>query len=112
MAFLKAWASGDMPGMVKQTQITWRESGHPGNTPEEWLFREYQYRPISGWKITGVTMVGEASADYAVTVMDARQKTERNINIRVICEASAYEPTIRGTWGVNPASAVKGWTIV
>ena len=108
--YMNAWIIQDYKTMKENSQITWKLDGHPQQSAEEWLLREYYPRAISSWKIMKYD-IENCTIVFNVKVSRVINNDQKRISARVICENDKYTPSRNGKWGVNPISCVRKWSI-
>jgi hypothetical protein len=104
--YLASWKAKNWTGMLASTQITWRETT---DDPASRLESQYEIKNLLGAEILGREDAAPAMVDVSVRISYSAGSNVQTIEdtFRVIRETGAYEPDAgRGTWGVNPISAM------
>ena len=104
--FMDAWKRKNWRKLLKYCQVTWVEEGHPNLTPLKWVISWYGSRvvPIS-YEVIDYELKDDTTIDAVINV--TFKTGIKQIKARIICEKGAYEPSIDGTWGVNPISCLR-----
>jgi len=113
--FMKAWKNKNWKKILKYCQITWVKDGHPNQSAVDWLKHSLSHIAPLEWSLKERNVVGEATVDITLTVSmmvdmggyKTKQKVTKTRTARVICELDSYQPSIDGTWGVNPVSCLR-----
>lgn len=109
--FLKMWKDKRWKKLLKYSQITWVECGHPTITAIEWFESWFLGRIPYKWSVIGTKSVGETTVEVImrVTVDDfkSNRKITKRMLMNVICEEDTYTPSLKGKWGVNPVSCLR-----
>jgi hypothetical protein len=104
--YLASWKAKNWTGMLASTQITWRETT---DNATKRLQSQYEIKNLLGAEILGSDDAAHAMVDVSVRItysVGSNVETTED-SFRVIRETGAYEPDAdRGTWGVNPSSAM------
>ena len=103
-AFMQAWQAQDWDKMIEACQLTWRAS--PAGNTETLRLRFGSMVPPASTKIIKINPVGTAVTDVYVAFDHALPLPGAiTMRLRTVCETGPYQPSIDGTWGVNPVSA-------
>ncbi len=100
--FLDAWINCNSVVMRDYCQATWIET-HDKSL--EYIEQLVDRIIIDEWKISHHTVIGGACIDIYAKILNSF--TWNTYRFRLICEKSAYTPSINGRWGVNPISITK-----
>jgi len=100
--FFEAWKKRDWKEMLNYCQITWRNM--PQNTKKR-LFTQFRHKFISA-RVLKIEEISEVTRDITVEIyykdINVRRRMRRKV--RLICELGRMQPSVDGTWGVNPVS--------
>ena len=118
--FLEEYKKQDWKAMLSLCQPTWKAELEE---PEDKLKQILGPFPLVSFKIgaiLAVNLIGLQKKDVAPegSIVDVevdlvregpRSELRQAVLIRVICEKEAYEPSLDGTWSVNPVSIRTRW---
>lgn len=100
--FFEAWEKRTWKEMLKYCQITWRA------TPQDMrkrLFTQFRHKFISA-KILKTEKISDVTRDISVEIYYKDINISRRVRrkVRLICELGHMQPSVDGSWGVNPVS--------
>ena len=103
--FLEAWKRRTWKKMLKYCQITWCTI--PGDRRKR-LSTQFRHKFISA-KILKTEKISDVTRDISVEIyykdINIRRRMIRKV--RLICELGRMQPSVDGTWGVNPTSMIE-----
>lgn len=110
--FLQCWKDQNWIEMLKYVQQTWKsEKTKPMST----LIDYFSHKNIIKIKILDIENINNVMTDINFSIKYALvNKAEPNrtfnekISARLICEKEPYKPDVKGQWGVNPVSILRG----
>jgi hypothetical protein len=111
--FLEAWKAQNWAAMASLTQLTWR-ARHAD--PAVWLEEAYGHKLLAGFEIETSQAISPSASRVSVAVKYKLASSKgfgrsplrtKQIDVMVICESAAYQPTPTGQWGINPISALR-----
>ena len=108
--FLECWKRKQFKKMIDFLQVTWKlEHEKRGTDIKDLLknsffgFKKLIYFEIKTIQTQGIFVDIETIIKYKI-----QEKTfTKKIKPRIICEIGAYQPSEKGTWGVNPIGVLR-----
>ena len=113
--FFNAWKKSDHNLMASLTNKSWLLDGHPLFNADGWINSHLSFLKPMSWEIGEPVRIGEAMMQFPV-----KAKIKQGdgtvapclMNINMLCETGAYNPSLEGTWGVNPVSVMQmNWNV-
>lgn len=114
--FLQAWKDKRWKDMAETCQLSWKAER---KDPVDVLKILYEFVTLHEFSVGGARAVGidddvspmvMADVSTYLKVTFAYDKEKEYLPavgyfiIRAVCETAAYQPSVSGTWGVNPSS--------
>ena len=107
LEIIEVWLSrakrGDWDNMVGLCQLTWL-NGMLRAEAKAIIASYYDYHVIKKWIIGKQIENAPCKQRYLILVETQQDKYVMTPN--VICETAPFTPDIKGTWGINPISAM------
>lgn len=100
--FLACLVDADWTGATEQCQISWRQEAGVGAART--IEQVYKYLGITAFSIEGSPIKASAVMVDVPVALQTETRGVVDCLARVICEKGPYQPSRRGTWGVNPKS--------
>ena len=103
--FLARWQTQSWKAMARSAQITWLSNNE---SPHEWLEASFGFRELLSFEIVDEKTISAVVSDVTVNVRYRMGDNEQDasMTLRLICEVAPYSPSVDGTWGVNPKTAM------
>lgn len=120
--FLQAWKDHRWNDMAEVCQLSWKAER---KNPVDVLKVLYEFVTLHEFSVGGSRVVGmdddvapkvmaDVSTYLRVTFAYDKEKehlpTIGYFTIRTVCETAPYQPSVSGTWGVNPSSVRRAET--
>jgi len=103
--FLEAWEKRNWKMMARYCQISW-SAMYPDM--EKKLFNQFRHKFISA-KILKIEKISDVTSDISVEIyykdINIRRRIRRKV--RLIRELGPMQPSVDGTYGVNPTSMIR-----
>ena len=106
-SFMYDWQNRLYALMSDNSNLSWRDGGHPSHTAVGWIIGNFTHLQLHKWTIKDEpNREGEAMVSFHIDAEINRHHAVLKVN--VLCEISPYHPDEKkGTWGVNPVSATQ-----
>jgi len=103
--FFEAWEKRNWKAMLKHCQISWRTLL---SDAEKTLYFQFRNKLLSA-KILKTEKVSDVTRDISVEIYYKDINIKRRIRrkARLICETTPMQPSVDGTYGVNPTSMIR-----
>lgn len=99
--FFSHIAKKDWDAAFKCTTLTWQSNHKP-----IWIVDWFEHKAIKYLDLIAIVIVSPVMVDIKIQVEQASGFPF--IMVRLICETAPYTPDIKGTWGINPNSCIRG----
>lgn len=105
--FLEAWKARNFEEMFNLCQLTWSSENGVND-----IALKFRHCPIDGFEVLDcVENVPGVVADCTFRVK-VNEKWTKETTARLICEEAPYKPEKGATWGVNPVSVTKIFSLI
>ena len=112
--FLECWKNRQFKKMIEFLQITWKSEHEKKGTDIKDLLKEslFGFKELICFEIKAIQPQGIFVDIEVIIKYKFQEKTfTKKIKPRIICETEPYQPSEKGTWGVNPISALREFDV-
>lgn len=105
--YLEAWKSKDWLGMLKASTHTFKVYNRP-NYFDEWFGKsELLSYEILKEEPNNLPAMQKVKVKVIFKRTETEEQIEATYDINLVQEIEPYQPSINGTWGINPPSSLK-----